>query len=147
MKRLANVGAALMTLSLATAVWAKPPQGHGGGRPDTAGEHTKRAGDKVANEAVDAVTDELVGTSSSSGSTGMPPGLAKQGKVPPGLAKQGKTPPGWEKGRKEGWKSGEPEKKEGWIRRTIRGIFHGNANRGTDHQDKDSGGKDSNNNK
>lgn len=104
-------------------VWAKPPKDRGANRQESAGEHAKKAGKTVANETVDAVTDELVGTSSANSTTAMPPGLAKKDKLPPGLAKKDKTPPGWDKGRKEGWKEGEAEKKEGLIRRMIKGIF------------------------
>lgn len=114
-------GAVAVACIMAAPVWAKPPHGHGGGRPETAGQRAKKAADRVAGEAVDAVADELTGTTSS-GSSGMPPGLAKKGKMPPGLAKQGKTPPGWDKGRKEGW-NGQQPKKESLIRRAVRGIF------------------------
>ena len=117
---------ALMVAGIvAGPAWAKPPAGKGRGQvSESSGEHAKKAAGRVADETVDAVTDELVGTQSSSGSKGLPPGLAKKDKMPPGLAKQNKTPPGWEKGRKEGWNGHEPEKKEGLIRRTIRSIFH-----------------------
>ena len=125
MRQTILAGVMVAALGLAAPVWAKPPAGKGHGHaPESSGEHAKKAAGRVADETVDAVTDEMVGTQSSSGSKGMPPGLAKKDKMPPGLAKQHKTPPGWEKGRKEGWNGHEPEKKEGLIRRTIRGIFH-----------------------
>ena len=78
----------------------------------------EKAEKKIVDETVDAVVDELVGGESAPKGTGMPPGLAKKEGMPPGLAKKGKTPPGWEKA-----KFGEPEKKEGLIRRWIRNVF------------------------
>ena len=112
----------VLVLVGATAVAAQPPgkdKGRGQGHDDV-----RSAKERVKKEAVDAVADELVGTDATSG--GRPAGLSKKDKLPPGLEKQGKTPPGWSKGNKKGWDgkaSGEP-KREGWIRRTVRGIFH-----------------------
>jgi hypothetical protein len=103
-------------------VWAKPP--HGQGPP---GSQTKSAKERVKDEVVDAVADELLGEDTPAPArAGMPPGLAKKGKMPPGLEKQGKVPPGWSKGRKEGWTGGAaPAKKESLIRRAVRRIFRG----------------------
>jgi hypothetical protein len=110
-----------MVLGAASLAVAEP-KGNWQRAPQSPEEHAKRAAERVANEAVDAVVDELAGPQSSAGVPGsMPPGLAKKGKMPPGLAKQGKVPPGWEKGKKTGW-GGEP-KQESFIRRMIKGIF------------------------
>lgn len=106
----------ILALWIAAPLFAQPP-GHGRPRTDTTEERIKRRSHDVANEAVDAVADELTGTPSTSG---RPPGLAKKGKLPPGLAKQNKVPPGWSKGRKEGWGDGQ---KESPIRKLIRAIF------------------------
>ena len=95
-----------VAMSVVVPVFAEP-KGRGRVASQSPEEHTKKAAGRVANEAVDAVADELAGTQSRT-STGMPPGLAKKGKMPPGLAKQGKTPPGWEKGKKAGW-DGKPQ--------------------------------------
>jgi hypothetical protein len=80
----------------------------------------EKAGKRITDEAIEAVTDELVGKSSTTTTTAtkVPPGLAKKGKTPPGLAKKGKTPPGWQKTEKT------TEKKEGLIRRFIGGLFN-----------------------
>ena len=108
-----------MVGALAIAMWFAVPvlaQGKGKGS-----QKQKGAVERIADEAVDAVVDEIVGDEAPSG---LPPGLAKQGKVPPGLAKQGKTPPGWEQGKKTGWGEGAAgSKKESLLRRLIRGIF------------------------
>ena len=77
-----------------------------------------KTGKKITDEVMDSVTDELIGKSSSKSSDFTPPGLEKKGKTPPGLAKKDKVPPGWQKSEK---KTGE--EKEGWIRRTIKGLF------------------------
>ena len=109
-------GAVVMSLWLCTPAFAESA-GKGRGKGDADRSSIERQGERVVHEAVDAVVDEAVGDH---GTSGMPPGLAKQGKMPPGLAKQGKTPPGWDKGQKEGWGDG---KKESPLRRLIRGIF------------------------
>jgi len=103
-------------------VWAEP-KGKGHGQAQSTEAHAKKAAGRVANEAIDAVADEVVGTPPGGTSKGMPPGLAKKGTMPPGLERQGKTPPGWEKGRKEGWNK-EPAN-ESLLRRMVRGIFGG----------------------
>lgn len=113
----------MVAIGMAATASAEPGRGRGHGQPQSTSEHIERAGKRVANEAVDAVADELTGTPGSPSSSGMPPGLAKQGRMPPGLAKQNKTPPGWEHGKKQGWGSSAP-KQESLIRRAIRGIFH-----------------------
>lgn len=109
----------LISLVLLTgpAFAAPKEKPHAHGPSDTSLEKAQK---KVTDEAVDAVVDELVGHESAPKGTGVPPGLAKQGKTPPGLEKQGKTPPGWQKAE-----LGEPEKKEGLIRRWIKGVFGG----------------------
>ena len=106
----------VLALWVAAPLFAQPP-GHGRARTETTEEHIKRRSHDVANEAADAVADELTGKPASSG---MPPGLAKKGELPPGLAKKHKVPPGWSKGRKEGWGDGQ---KESPLRKLIRGIF------------------------
>ena len=117
---LGTMAVVLGVIGMAPA-WAEP-QGKGHGHPQSTEEHATKAAERVTNETIDAVADEVAGTPSGT-SKGMPPGLAKKDKMPPGLAKQGKTPPGWDKGRKEGWNQ-EP-KKESLIRRIIHGIFRG----------------------
>ena len=98
-------------------------KGYGYGKaPQSTEGHAKRAAERVANEAIDAVADELAGPQGgAAGSGGMPPGLSKKGKMPPGLEKQDKVPPGWDKGKKTGW--GNAPKKESFVRRLIKGIF------------------------
>ena len=63
-----------------------------------------------------------VTTTTTEGGVGMPPGLAKQGKMPPGLAKKGKIPPGWSKGESS-TTIVETEKKPGLIHAWINGLF------------------------
>ncbi len=90
-------------------------KGHDHGRSDKTS--VEKAGERIVDEAVDAVTDELVGEGSSS---------TRSGGMPPGLSKKGKTPPGWSKGKKVGWdKDSSPPKRDSWVRRLIRGIFRG----------------------
>ncbi len=113
----------LIGLSLiANPAFAAPKENaHGQGYSHGHGQGPlEKAEKKITDETVDAVVDELVGSESAPKGTGVPPGLAKKGKTPPGLAKQGKTPPGWQKAE-----FGEPEKKEGLIRRWVRNIFGG----------------------
>jgi hypothetical protein len=112
----------LLVSGAAFPAFAEHP-GKGRGRPQeqSVEDHAEKAGKRVTKEAIDAVEDELTGTPPGGTSKGLPPGLAKKGKMPPGLEKQGKTPPGWEKGKKAGWDK-EP-KQESWVRRTVRGIF------------------------
>jgi len=102
-------------------------QGRGVGRGRRVEEQApwKRAGERVTEEAVDAVVDELVGENQGpAGAAGMPPGLSKKGGLPPGLEKQGKVPPGWSKGQKTGWdRSRTAGKPEGFLRRIIKGVF------------------------
>ncbi|MDP3702800.1 MAG: hypothetical protein Q8R78_00205 [Candidatus Omnitrophota bacterium] len=88
-------------------------------------QKVERAAKQVAEEAVDAVADELLddkGRVTRSGPGSLPPGLAKKGKMPPGLEKQGKTPPGWSQGKKTGWDKDQPPR-ESLVRRVIRKIF------------------------
>lgn len=118
----------LILLLMAPQVYADPPFEKGKGRaikgPAQAQVLTGRAErvkGRALDEVEDAIIDELLGTEKTTVGTGMPPGLAKKGKMPPGLAKQGKTPPGWDKA-----KFGEGstvEKKEGLIRGWIGKIF------------------------
>jgi hypothetical protein len=106
----------LWSLLLQPAAFAEHNKGRGRDRQDRT--------EKIANEAMDGVADELLdekGKPSASGAKGVPPGLAKKGKMPPGLAKQGKTPPGWSKGEKTGWDGAEEQPSP--LRRLIRGIF------------------------
>lgn len=89
------------------------------------GQKVERAAKHVAEEAVDAVADELLddkGRVTRSGPGSLPPGLAKKGKMPPGLEQQGKTPPGWSHGKKTGWDKDQPPR-ESLVRRIIRKIF------------------------
>ena len=106
----------VLALGVAAPLFAQPP-GRGRPRVETTEEHIKRRSHEVANEAVDAVAEEVTGQSTPSG---MPPGLAKKGALPPGLAKKNKVPPGWSKGRKEGWGDGQ---KASPLRTLIRRIF------------------------
>ena len=85
--------------------------------------------DKIQAEAVDAITDQLLGENGKTTTkvvkvkgSGMPPGLAKKGKMPPGLAKQGKVPPGWQKGGTTVIEV-ETEKKQSLVRRFINKLF------------------------
>lgn len=85
--------------------------------------------DKVQAEAVDAITDNLLGEdtktvkkTTTTSTKGVPPGLAKKDKMPPGLAKKGKTPPGWEKSKTE--VEVEPKKEESLVRRFINKLFN-----------------------
>ena len=114
----------MVAVGMVATASAEPGKGRGHSQPQSTSEHVERAGKRVANEAVDAVANEVAGTSGSPSSSGMPPGLAKQDKVPPGLAKQNKTPPGWKHGKKQGWENGGAPKQESLIRRVIHGIFH-----------------------
>jgi len=92
---------------------------------DSPGKSLDRAGKRVTNELIDAVTDEILGDdlSPSPKRSGMPPGLAKKGKMPPGLAKQGKTPPGWQKANFGAGQ--ESVKKDSLLRRLVRKVFRG----------------------
>lgn len=115
---------------LSPSVFADPPGKNKGHvkEPDPAGK-VKSVTKAAANEAVDAVADELLGevTATASSPAGMPPGLAKKNKMPPGLAKKDKIPPGWSKGEKKSWnQDGQTtEKKPSLIRRMVRKVFHG----------------------
>ena len=123
------VGVLVLGLGVASPVFAQG-QGKAYGRDGQAREDRGPV-ERIADEAVDAVVDELVGEETTP-SGGMPPGLSKKGKMPPGLAKQGKTPPGWEKGKKAGWEKSEAsaEKKKSWVRRLIGGLFGGKLSLG-----------------
>lgn len=117
-----RTSACLVVLLCLTPPVSAQGKGKGHGQESDVEGHAQRAGERVANEAINAVVDELAGDHGSAVFPGGgPPGLARQGKVPPGLAKQGKTPPGWAHGKKAGW-DGQPEH-ESFIRRLIRGIF------------------------
>ncbi|MBI2870259.1 MAG: hypothetical protein HYY14_00960 [Candidatus Omnitrophica bacterium] len=106
---------------------AQPP-GHAQGRgkaPRAAAVHEEKDfSDRLGEEIVDTMADEMLGEEESP--SGMPPGLAKKDKMPPGLAKQDKVPPGWGKGEKEGW-NGAGNKPESPLRRAIRKLFRGEA--------------------
>lgn len=72
------------------------------------------AGDRIANEAADAVADILTGEDGKKTSTS---------KLPPGLAKKDKTPPGWDKGKKVGWdKKAEPAE-DSPIKKFFKNLF------------------------
>jgi hypothetical protein len=88
--------AVALICGLASPAFAEPKgRGRDVVREQGVDEHAEQAGTRVADEAIDAVADELAGEEGG-GSTGMPPGLSKKGKLPPGLEQQGQTPPGWE---------------------------------------------------
>jgi hypothetical protein len=118
------VASVVIAALVCPSVWAKPPQGKGKG---AASSESKSAKERIKDETIDAVADELLGEDTPAATpSGMPPGLAKKGKMPPGLEKQGKVPPGWSKGQKQGWTQGAaPAKKESLIRRTVKRIFRG----------------------
>ena len=71
------------------------------------------AGDRIANEAADAVADVLTGKDTKK---------TKTGQMPPGLAKKGKTPPGWEKGKKTGWEKEVPAE-DSPIKKFFKNLF------------------------
>jgi hypothetical protein len=109
-----HVMVGLLIVGLASPAFAKH-EGHGHVHPSKA--------EQVANEAMDAVADELLDEQGRVRAGGGPPGLAKQGKLPPGLEKQGKTPPGWSRGKKTGWDGKATTERQSPLRRLIRGIF------------------------
>lgn len=121
MRRFVSVMVVFLWLLLPIEAFAKEKgRGIGSGHSETT--RSERAGQKVSEEVIDAVADELAGTPEPA-AEGLPPGLAKKEKLPPGLAKKGKIPPGWEKGKKEGWDNSASATQESGIRRAIRGIF------------------------
>jgi len=100
------------------------------------GTQIERVAEQAAEEAIDAVADELFDEEGRITTTGArPPGLSKKGTLPPGLEKQGKVPEGWSKGKKSGWEETEGTKREGLIRRVIRGIFGRRQSTSTDGGD------------
>lgn len=73
------------------------------------------AGDRITNEAADAVADILTGEDSKK--------KTSTSKLPPGLAKKDKTPPGWDKGKKVGWdKKAEPAE-DSPIKKFFKNLF------------------------
>ncbi len=73
------------------------------------------AGDRITNEAADAVADILTGEDGKK--------KTSTSHLPPGLAKKGKTPPGWDKGKKVGWdKEGAPAE-DSPIKKFFKNLF------------------------
>lgn len=120
------------------AVFAKPKEVVPATSIATSGPSDSTLGksvDKVKSEVIEAVTDQLVGKdkktvttttttiqggSAGSGS-GLPPGLAKKGKVPPGLAKKGVTAEGWKNEKTETVVTTQPG--ESLIQKWIKDWF------------------------
>ncbi len=90
----------VLVLSLIVSpLWADPP-----GRVS---KKTVSAGDRIADEAAEAVAEVLTGEKSAKPAKNLPPGLAKKGKVPPGHAMKQQA-----------------EKKESPIKTFIKGLFN-----------------------
>ena len=100
------------------------------------GPSTDTTRERVTDELVDAVADELLGEDSTAQTTTTthtgrtPPGVSNKGSLPPGLQKKGTVPPGWSKGNKKGWDGGTTtttttKKKSSLLRRMVRSIFRG----------------------
>jgi len=127
------IGAVALLLGCCTAPAASQAkeQGKSQGRSESSlGRKVGQVTGQAAEEIIDAVADELLdadGRVTTSGAR--PPGLSKKDKMPPGLEKQGKVPEGWSKGKKSGWDASEETKREGLIRRIVRGIFGGGKKR------------------
>lgn len=118
----------LALLFVAGMVDAKSEGKGSKGKGKGAGGTEKTAVEKVGDETANAVADALTGTSSittTEAAKGVPPGLAKKGKMPPGLEKKGKTPEGWSKGEKTGWDKTETSttKNDSVIRGWVNKVF------------------------
>jgi len=73
------------------------------------------AGNRITNEAADAVADILTGEDSKK--------KTSTSKLPPGLAKKDKTPAGWEKGKKTGWDKNEAPVEDSPIKKFFKNLF------------------------
>jgi len=115
MFRMTIVVIVMVCLAISTAE-AKPKSKVKGDKAQDAASQSS-AGDKVANELADAITQPLSGEETS----------AKGEKsMPPGLAKKDKTPPGWDKGKKTGWdKSKEQGHQDSVIDKAVKAVFGG----------------------
>jgi len=121
MKQFVALTIVFLWILMPVEVFAKE-KGRGMGRGQSDATRAEKVGEEVGEEVIDTVADELTGKPEPT-AKGLPPGLAKKGKLPPGLEKQGKIPPGWEKGRKEGWDKSASVHTDSGVRRLIRGIF------------------------
>jgi hypothetical protein len=121
----------VLTTMMSPPAYAKD-KGHGPQVNQHSTPSTATTQERVKDEIVDAVADELLGEDSSQRTTtgSRPPGMSKQDSVPPGLEKKGKVPPGWSKGEKKGWDASTTttmmtEKEDSLLRRMVRSVFRG----------------------
>ncbi len=108
MKKL--IGLWIVFALMAAPAYAKPDKSHGLAK----GQET--AGDRVADEAADALADVLTGKDDKK--------VEKTtSTLPPGLDKKDKTPAGWEKGKKEGWEKKNEGQEDSPIKKFFKSLF------------------------